>query len=794
MAALLMSVLRVDAIPAYPAKRVVTLENGKQVTLTLRGDEHFSYFTDDEHHAYRLTPDGRYMPISLDEVSQEWTVRARKSNARRTARRTVGTPSSDLKGKKKGLVILMAFGDKGFSTENVQQVYQDFFNKEDYYNEEMTGSVRDYFRKQSYGNLDIEFDVAGPYTAAHSMIYYGGKTEYSNDDHPEELIKEACEFADKDVNFKDYDWDGDGTLEQVFVIYAGYGEASGAPASTIWPHESHLKAYGIDLKLDGVQIDTYACGNELYGTEGTTLNGIGTACHEFSHCLGLPDFYDTSESQTNYGMGSWDVMCNGCYNNYSRTPSGYTSYERWFSGWLEPTELKEFMRVSGMKPLVEEPQCYVLYNEGNRNEYYLLENRQPTGFDAALPGHGLLVLHVNYDEEKWTSNTVNVGNPYLTIIPADNSVSYGSEKADPFPGTKNVTALTNFSTPAATLYENNTDGTKFMNKPITAISESKEGYLSFVVCHSGINPPTVNAPSGETADGFTISWSTVTDATSYEIELTEIPAAQKDTAEAKRIEIDLGKSCYSKSTGFSDIGSKLSSYGFSSGWNGTKLYTSPDGLKIGTASVNGSLASPWYYLSDSGEMTLVLGATDAGSGSLTFQTANAKNDRIDTSTLEEEKLEFEFTKAGKIVLNMKAVKDAYKLTLNPDKVMYLNYLAIYNGTFSASELGITDPAGGVKSARRKIVKTTLSTSETSYAFTGLNPTSTYQYRVRGIGPEVTSAWSEMQTYKFSTSGIKDVVKGKVSNAVYSLDGRYVGNSDQALPKGVYIINGKKVVK
>ena len=155
----------------------------------------------------------------------------------------------------------------------------------------MTGSVRDYFRAQSYGQFAPEFDVVGPLTAANDMAYYGRHSGNNNDSHVPELVWEACLQADPLVNFADYDWNGDGEADLVYMVYAGYSEAQGAAPETIWPQKWYLTMYQ-SLQLDGVTIDGYACSSELRGTSGSELDGIGTACHEFSHCLGLPDTYD----------------------------------------------------------------------------------------------------------------------------------------------------------------------------------------------------------------------------------------------------------------------------------------------------------------------------------------------------------------------------------------------------------------------------------------------------------------------------------------------------------------------
>ena len=193
------------------------------------------------------------------------------------------------------------------------------------------------------------------------MAYYGENNSNGDDKRAATMVAEACRLADKDVDFARYDWDGDNEVDQVYVIYAGYSEASGAPPSTVWPHEWDLEsATSIRdgdgaFELDGTVINTYACSNELQGTRGSRISGIGTACHEFSHCLGLPDMYDTTGKA--FGMDCWDLLDYGCYNNDEYTPAPFTSYERMFCGWLEPSVLTEPVRVVGMPALTSSPSA-----------------------------------------------------------------------------------------------------------------------------------------------------------------------------------------------------------------------------------------------------------------------------------------------------------------------------------------------------------------------------------------------------------------------------------------------------
>ena len=805
MFALLMGCLAVKAVPAYPGKLSVTLPNGKQVVLTHRGDEHFSFFTDEEGNAYRRSANlNGFDPISWDEVKNIWQPRLDNANKARSTRAAtrVGTPAGELKGKKKGLVILMQFADYSFVTENVKSVFQDFFNKEGYSDYGMSGSVKDYFKAQSYGQFELDFDVVGPYTAAHSMVYYGAHDGDAHDSRPEELIKEGCEFADAEVNFADYDWEGDGEVNQVFVIYAGYGESSDITqdnkfANTIWPHESNLKYFGINLKLDGTSIGTYACGCELRGIEGKNLDGIGTACHEFSHCLGLPDFYDT-QGQKNFGMSYWDVMDAGTYNGDSCIPAGYTSYERMFAGWLTPTELTSMTRIENMSPLVDSPEAYILYNENNKNEYYLLENRQLKGFDAGLYGHGLLVLHVDYDKDVWGSNSVNISESRqrLTIIPADNQLvgSRSSLAGDPFPGTKGVTSLTNYTTPAATLYNTNTDGSKLMGKAIDHITESENGLISFVACRPELaipEPGEGQEIAGEAA--FSISWPAVSGAVGYEIEVTEIGTSSDDPAEALETEFAFDK-FVSSTIGFTDVSTKMSEYGLE-GWRGSKLYTSPDKMRVGTSSSVGYVRSATWSVPQSSEFTIVMGAKSGKAGTtVKGKVRVAFGNEGDQPTYSEQS--FEVSEEGRQAFSFQVMKDLFWIEIRPESLMYLNYLAIYDGKWTIDQLYPKSNAARMYAPRRASTVTNYTSDTNSITLKDLNSKCRYVYRIRAVGEEDTySQWSEQQTFTFSNaSGIAGISSDIDNNApVYDLQGRRYPNSAD-LQRGIYIIGGKKVVR
>ena len=497
------------AIPAKRVKKSLTLTDGSIVVATLTGDENGHWYVDDMGRS--LTEDStgiaHYLSpyeteLCMKAKAERMTIRNNSRKARLAKSKAIYTMtrSSDDEapkgyiGKKMGLVILANFTDKKFTY--TQDDFDALANEKGYSRNGARGSVSDYFRDQSYGKFEIEFDVVGPYDLSHSMAYYGknkkntkGEMIDGEDALVGEFVTEAVQLANKDVNFADYDWDHNGEVDQVYIIYAGYSEEQGASTNALWSHEWDLGSAKEDdcggdgpVLLDNVWINTYACSSELNDFRGSTMCGIGTMCHEFSHCLGLPDLYDTSGGGKNFGMASWSLMDYGSYNDDGRCPCGYTSYERWVAGWLEPVELTT-TNTYQLSAITQTPEAYIIYNEANQNEYYLLENRQITSWDETNSGHGLLILHVDYDHEIWVSNKVNNESSHqrLSIFHADNKAyTQNADLAgDPYPGTTNNKSLTDTSIPSARLFNANKNGRKFMGKPITDITESIDGTISF---------------------------------------------------------------------------------------------------------------------------------------------------------------------------------------------------------------------------------------------------------------------------------------------------------------------------
>ena len=215
------------------------------------------------------------------------------------------------------------------------------------------------------------------------------------------MVAEACQMAHNDgVNFQDYDTNKDGMLDNVFVFFAGHNEAEGAGEKTIWPHQSDISH--LNIRLDGVLVTSYACTSEYKGSAGMARCGIGTFCHEFGHVIGQPDFYDTDYKY--YSVSNWDIMCDGSYNNNGNTPPTFSAYERMYEGWLKPKQLT----LPGQYTLTDIPfhkEAYLIadgtHNLSGRNpnpsEFFLLDYRSgDNGWDAYLPGQGMIVWHIDY--------------------------------------------------------------------------------------------------------------------------------------------------------------------------------------------------------------------------------------------------------------------------------------------------------------------------------------------------------------------------------------------------------------
>ena len=456
-------------MPARPGAITLTQPDGTTLTAYLHGDECYHYYTTPDGEMLTKDEAGFYHTSPLPSADE---LQARRMNSpRRVAQQQMA--GSELNLAPRGLIILVNFSNLTFKTDaaemdsmingqNYTRSYWGYNSAGRRTNITSQGSARQYFRETSMGQYKPVFDVVGPVTLDSAYSYYGGNDSRGNDKYPEKMIKEACELVDPIVDFSIYDNNNDGKVDFVYVIYAGYGEAEGAGDDYVWPHNYSLSGSGTRCILDGKQVDNYACSNELnYSSKKHA--GIGTFCHEFSHVLGLPDLYATNDA-THKTLGSWDLLDAGSYNNDGNTPPHYSAYERFFMGWMKPTQLTEACKVR-LAALGTSNKAVLLTENGNHNlvgnnptpsTFYLLENRQNEGWDKYLPGHGMLITKVVYSYTKWAYNQVNNTKTVLGVdlIEADGNAptysqlkdnGYSGKATDAYPaGSTSFTQLTSY--------------------------------------------------------------------------------------------------------------------------------------------------------------------------------------------------------------------------------------------------------------------------------------------------------------------------------------------------------------
>lgn len=353
-------------------------------------------------------------------------------------------------GNRKLVCILIGYTDLAFT--KTQAEFNNLFNQTNYSAGGATGSVKDYYLETSYNQFNLTVTVAGPYTAANNMAYYGANNASGDDVRPRELVSEAVILADPTVNYADFDNDNDGTVDGVYIIYAGFNEGAGASSNAIWYHSWDITPLFLDNKF----IIKYACSSELEGTTGTTMTGIGGICHEFGHVLGALDFYDTDYADNGQysGTAHWDLMGSGNWNNNNKTPAHHNPYTKTVVyGWASSTLLVPGSGVT-MNNSTQFSNSFYRYNTTTPNEYFLIENKQQVGFDASVPGHGMLIYHVDGNYISSAGNAINAGShqgmyPVCSSAGGNPPSSYGAVDSEgcPFPGSSNKSTFTDATTP-----------------------------------------------------------------------------------------------------------------------------------------------------------------------------------------------------------------------------------------------------------------------------------------------------------------------------------------------------------
>lgn len=502
-----------QAKPAKPGLIEVSQPDGTPLSIQIIGDEkhHFTissdgYFltTDSEgYYVYALpSDDGFIIPstikasnpinrtaetdgfiksINVEKIKNIYEKNSGERIKKLSTNQNYLITDFPTKGKQKSLVIIVEFNNLGFKINDPQDFFFRMLNEEGFSDYNAFGSARDYFLYNSMGQFEPEFDVVGPVTLSNNYEYYGKNNAWGEDFRAPEMVVEACEKVDEFVDFSQYDRDEDGFIDNVYIFYAGHGEADGGGVDTIWPHAWDLMEGMPNKKVefDGKRLNHYACSNELQyypllENEGIIFpDGIGSFVHEFSHIMGLPDLYST-ESRSSFTPGDWDIMDVGSYNGESKVPPLFSSFERFSLGWTEP----EIINGKGVYELPElgDSNKAFMVTTANPDEFFLFENRQNNGYDAHLPGKGMLVWHIDFVKDIWKENIVNGDSKhqYVDLVEADNVLSQSSRSGDSFPGTSNITSLTCETLPSFLDWSGNK-----LAVDIFEIKELSDGIVSF---------------------------------------------------------------------------------------------------------------------------------------------------------------------------------------------------------------------------------------------------------------------------------------------------------------------------
>ena len=817
------------AAPAYRKPFTVKQSDGTELTVLLAGDEALHYYATADgkplvkeadgnfyyatfgnggfvstkclaHDTAKRSAAEREMLATIDFLAMKADI-AKASNARSAVYKAAAQKAGSQiipEGDVNIAVLLVQFKDEKFSY--TKEDMNNILNTKDFVYENpianSIGSARDYFMAQSDGKFRPNFIVTDIVTLDNNMSYYGGNDSSGDDKKPTYMVREGIQKADAaGFDFSACDNNGDGEVEFIYCIYAGYSESYGADENTVWPHQWQLSAQSGTITVDGVKCDTYACSGELvYNKDsevnyGKNLAGIGLICHEFSHCLGLHDIYDTTYESGNWGMDYWDVMDQGNYAAEGYVPVGYSAYQRDMCGWRNLVEINSKDTYS-MQPLTQGGVGYKVVNDANSNEYYILENRKQEGWDRYLFGSGMLVIHVDYQKSAWDNNTINAtkGHPRYTLIPADNKLdAYGqvsanefvaSLKGDVWPGTSGNTELTNTSIPAAKVY---TGG--YMNKPITGI-KYQDDIISFDFMSAAFTDiPLVLPAIDVTNNSFVANWATVEDAVEYTVELYKQSAAASGAGDKEVLLSEDFMNCTAANVQISN--DDIDSYMSSTDWVGENLYGEIGSLRIGSSKNPGYLYTPWLEASGNIETTLDASLYNSNKDAGVVLTIEYYDENADLVYYED----FKITGTNEKIMFSADVDGYFYVVLHTE-------MATGNKRVKIDNLKISRAT----SVSKKLVKT-VTTTATSYEFENLEEGTVYLYRVKASDGKVSSPFSEYVEVGLLPTGIDEVFANGDWCEIYSISGVKLYDGAQVgmpvLSKGVYVVvtayGAKKIV-
>ena len=505
--------LAVNAKPAMKDYKTVTQPDGSTIRIKTVGDEHLHFTITEDGNLLHLDGDGFYrlgkitadgavettgirpddlraasLATKLNDVDFKG-IRASRIEKRKAAQSGYGLSQSDYPkfGNPKGLIILVEYSDVKFTTHSnydATDYFNQMINGDNFSQFGGTGSAKQYFNEQSGGKFVPDFDVLGPVTLPNPRAFYGKNDYWGEDLNPHLMVTHAIEILDPKVNFAEYDTDGDGVIDNVYIFYAGQGEADFGSEDTVWPHAWDVRFAGITKTVDNVIIGHYACSNEW---DEKLPSGIGPFLHEFSHVMGLPDLYNTVDGSAIYTPDEYSVLDYGPYNNSGRTPPNYSAFEKNAMGWYEPITLDRAKSVT--LETISSGQ-FGLIPTDKETEFFLIENRQLTGWDAFIPNHGMLIWHIDYVPTVFEENVVNntKSHQYVDLVEANNKQNFNYSDGYTWPGTSGNTSFTSDTTPALKSWSG-----KAIDLPITNITE-KGDLISFDVKGGDIDDAGISDP------------------------------------------------------------------------------------------------------------------------------------------------------------------------------------------------------------------------------------------------------------------------------------------------------------
>lgn len=806
----------VFAVPANRKPFVVKQSDGTMLSVVLNGDEAMSFYTtlDGKHIVKEDNGDFCYATFSSEDrfvstgviahdkekrndvenellsgidydavrIAVSKTHKARSAKYRGTATTRAASSSVITKGEVLVPVMLLEYQDVKFSYTKAD--IEKILNESGYKFKftpaglESCGSARDYFIAQSDSQFMPKFVVTDIVTLPNKMEYYGGNDSSGSDMRPQEMIRHGIREADAAFDFSQFDNNKDGEVEFVFCIYAGYSEAYKASPNTIWPHKWDLTTNGSMEKADGVYLNTYACSSELHMNEGAEakygkwLAGIGSICHEFSHCLGLFDVYDVSGTSGNFCMNEWDLMDYGNFVGEGYIPVGYNSFQKDACGWKKLVELDKKGKYS-MLPQSQGGVGYKIVNDANPNEYFILENRKREGWDQELLADGMMIIHVDYNKSAWEDNAVNTvkGHPRFQIVAADNELLlfsnsndsehyYDNLAGDLWPGKNNNTEFTDISLPAAKLFT----GGK-LNKPVTNIKY--ENYVASFTFMGGIDTPVAMPATDITENSFVANWNSVDDATGYSVELYKVEdAVAGDGDVATLVNEDFLKCVKSN---FEIVESEVDTY-ISAGWTGNRIYSENGLLRIGTSANVGTLTTP--KLNATGDVSISLKVNKYNSKDSGFEFI------VDVLDVSGEKIASEVvTTEGKV--NMSACVDGD---------FYVRFST--GASTEKKRVLVDDIVISVAMPYKKVLLGEVETSENYFVFNELEE-GEYLYRVKATDGNDESSYSDFIKVVLTSTAITDVRFDDGNVVVYSVTGVKVYEGDfkafKAATSGIYIV-------